>query len=57
MKISKIRKSPRHSKIIGDFGELKICNWLSRSGFEIALVDHTGIDIVAYDKNQDKDWE
>ena len=50
MKISKIRKSPRHSKIIGDFGELKICNWLSRSGFEIALVDHTGIDIVAYDK-------
>ena len=25
-----------------------ICNWLSRSGWEVAIVDHTGIDIVAY---------
>jgi len=49
-----IIKSTRHSKIIGDFGELKICNWLSRSGFEIARVDHTGIDIVAYNKKTGK---
>ena len=43
-----ILKSSRHQKIIGDFGEHLIANWLSRSGFEIVLVDHTGIDIVAY---------
>ena len=43
-----IIKSTRHQKIIGDFGENVICNWLSRSGFEVTLVDHTGIDIVAY---------
>jgi len=34
--------------VIGNFGEHLICNWLSRSGFEVAVVDHTGIDIVAY---------
>lgn len=45
---SEISKSSRHSKIIGNFGEQVICNWLSRSGFEVAVVDHTGIDIVAY---------
>ena len=44
----KIVKSSRHSKIIGDFGENLICNWLSRSGFEVSIVDHTGIDVVAY---------
>lgn len=43
-----VRKSSRHQKIIGDFGENLICNWLSRSGFEVSIVDHTGIDIVAY---------
>ena len=43
-----IIKSSRHQKIIGDFGENLICNWLSRSGFEVVLVDHTGIDIIAY---------
>jgi len=43
-----IVKSTRHQKIIGDCGELIICNWLSRSGWEVAIVDHTGIDIVAY---------
>jgi Holliday junction resolvase-like predicted endonuclease len=40
-------KSSSHSKIIGNFGENVICNWLSREGFEVALVDHTGIDIIA----------
>jgi hypothetical protein len=43
-----IIKGSRHQKIIGDFGENLICNWLSRSGFEVTLVDHTGIDVVAY---------
>ncbi len=43
-----ILKSTRHQKIIGDFGEALLCNWLSRSGFEVTIVDHTGIDIVAY---------
>lgn len=43
-----ILKSSRHQKIIGDFGEHLIANWLSRSGFEVVLVDHTGIDIIAY---------
>jgi hypothetical protein len=43
-----IIKSSRHSKIIGYFGEDIICNWLSRNGFEVILVDHTGIDIIAY---------
>lgn len=43
-----IIKSSRHQKIIGDFGENLVCNWLSRSGFEVALVDHTGIDVIAF---------
>jgi hypothetical protein len=43
-----ITKSTRHSKIIGEFGELAFCNWLSRSGFEVTVVDHTGIDVIAY---------
>lgn len=43
-----IEKSSRHSKIIGDLGEHLVCNWLSRSGFEVAVVDHTGIDVIAF---------
>jgi hypothetical protein len=43
-----INKSTRHQKIIGKYGELLICNWLSRSGFEVTIIDHTGIDIIAY---------
>ena len=43
-----IIKSSRHQKIIGNFGEALLCNWFSRSGFEVTIVDHTGIDIVAY---------
>jgi len=43
-----IEKSSRHQKIIGDLGENLVCNWLSRSGFEVTIVDHTGIDIIAY---------
>src|SRR5437870_5145344 len=40
-------KSTRHSKLTGDFGESLVLYWLSRHGFECALVDHTGIDIIA----------
>jgi Holliday junction resolvase-like predicted endonuclease len=43
-----IIKSTRHQKIIGDFGEQLICNFLSRSGFEVTKINHTGIDIIAY---------
>jgi len=43
----KIKKSPRHSKITGNFGENLILYWLSKYNFECANVDHTGIDIIA----------
>lgn len=46
-----IEKSSRHQKIIGDYGERLICNWLSRSGFEVTVVDHTGIDVIAYNRS------
>jgi hypothetical protein len=46
--MAQIRKSSRHQHIIGKFGEYLLCNWLSRSGFEVAIVDHTGLDIVAF---------
>lgn len=41
------RKSTRHSKITGDFGESLVLYWLSKHGFECACVDHTGIDLIA----------
>ena len=44
----RVTKSTRHQKIIGEYGEMLVCNWLSRSGFEVTLVDHTGIDVLAY---------
>ena len=43
----KIKKSTRHAKITGDFGEAVVLYWLSKYGFECASVDHTGIDIIA----------
>ena len=46
----KIDKSSRHSKIAGNFGETLFLYWLSKKGYEIALVDHTGIDLIAYEK-------
>jgi hypothetical protein len=49
-----IVKSTRHQKIIGDFGEALLCNWLSRSGFEVTIVDHTGIDVLAYNPQAGK---
>jgi len=42
-----IKKSPRHSKITGNFAENLILYWLSKYNFECANVDHTGIDIIA----------
>ncbi len=42
-----MKKSSRHSKLTGNFGEALILYWLSKHGFECALVDHTGIDIIA----------
>jgi Holliday junction resolvase-like predicted endonuclease len=44
---SEIKKSTRHSKIAGDFGETLVLYWLSKSGFECAKIDHTGIDLIA----------
>lgn len=35
-------------------GEHLVCNWLSRSGFEVAVVDHTGIDLIAYDPKSEQ---
>lgn len=43
-----IEKSSRHSKIIGALGEAFLCSWLSRSGFEVTIADHTGLDLIAY---------
>jgi Holliday junction resolvase-like predicted endonuclease len=48
----KIIKSTRHAKIAGDFGEMLVLYWLSKSGFECARVDHTGIDLIAAKPNQ-----
>jgi len=45
---AEITKGGYFTKIIGNYGESMVCNWLSRSGFEVALVDHTGIDVLAY---------
>ncbi len=45
-----IDKSSRHRKIVGNFGEYLVCNWLSRSGFEVCVVDHTGMDLIAYNR-------
>ncbi|HEX9883122.1 MAG TPA: hypothetical protein VGA79_04070 [Desulfobaccales bacterium] len=43
----KVEKSSRHSKITGNFAEGLILYWLSKYGFECALVDHVGVDIIA----------
>jgi len=43
-----IKRGSRSAKIVGDFGEHFVCNWLSRSGWEVVRVDHTGIDLIAF---------
>ena len=45
--LGEIVKSSRHQKITGDFGESLVLYWLSKHGYECALIDHTGIDILA----------
>jgi Holliday junction resolvase-like predicted endonuclease len=52
--MTSINKSTRHQKIVGDFGEYLVCNWLSRSGFEVTIVDHTGIDLIAYRPGEER---
>jgi len=42
-----MKKSSRHAKITGDFAERFVLYWLSKYGFECALVDHVGLDIIA----------
>ena len=42
-----MKKSSRHSKLTGDFGEALVLYWLSCTGYECARVDHTGIDLIA----------
>ncbi len=49
-----MNKSKRHSKILGDFGEMIIMYWLSKRNYEPVLVDYTGIDIVSYSKSKDE---
>jgi len=49
-----IDKSSRHTRIVGHFGEYLVCNWLSRSGFEVAIIDHTGMDVIAYHPRHQK---
>jgi Holliday junction resolvase-like predicted endonuclease len=49
-KLNENEKSSRHQKITGDFGETVVLYWLSKHGYECALIDHTGIDILASKK-------
>ncbi len=42
-----LSKSSRHSKITGDFGEKLVAYLLSRTGWEVVIADHTGIDLIA----------
>ena len=49
-----MKKSSRHSKITGNFGEALILYWLSKRGFECAQVDHTGIDLIARRPSSDE---
>ena len=52
--VALVSKSTRHQAIVGRFGEYLVYNWLSRSGFEVTLVDHTGIDVIAFDPRSGK---
>ncbi len=45
-----IEKGSRYRKIVGNFGEYLVCHWLSRSGFEVGIVDHTGMDVIAHNR-------
>ncbi len=47
---SSLLRSSRQSKVSGQFGETLVAYLLSKNGFEVAHVDHTGLDILAYNK-------
>jgi hypothetical protein len=42
-----LAKGTHHSKITGNFGEMLLAYLLSRIGWEVVVVDHTGIDLMA----------
>jgi len=44
-------KGRNSQRVIGRFGEQIVCNSLSCSGFDAMIVDHVGIDIMAYRKD------
>jgi hypothetical protein len=46
-----MQKSSRHNKITCNFTEALVLYWLSKSGYECARVDHTGIDLIACKKD------
>jgi len=47
-----IKKSRRHAKIAGDFGELLTLYLLSKHGYECIRADYIGIDIIAQRKDK-----
>ena len=52
--ISEKLRGERHSKITGDFGEHFLLYFLSKFSHETALIDYTGIDILATNKSDEK---
>ena len=52
--ISSKKKSSRHSEVSGQFGEILVAYLLSKNGFEVARVDHTGLDILAFHRQSRK---
>ncbi|MCF6337820.1 MAG: hypothetical protein L3J84_07680 [Gammaproteobacteria bacterium] len=42
-----VSRSTRHPKIAGNFFESLVLYVMSKNGFECALIDHTGIDLLA----------
>jgi len=47
-------KGSRFSKVSGQFGEILVAYLLSKNGFEVAQVDHSGLDILAFRRNPEK---
>jgi hypothetical protein len=43
-----IDRAARYAAVMGKFGEWLICHWLLRSGFDVAIVDQVGLDVIAY---------
>lgn len=43
-----INRGIGYAKIVGNFGEYLVCQKLSRSGFQVCIVDHIGMDVIAY---------